>query len=83
MAVRNALDEGMQPQATQILAHLPWGVMGGVETQHLSQQGAHEHLRLQTEQHQHAEQRLYTSISEAQRRSPFPFPPRWAGRKVG
>jgi hypothetical protein len=61
----------------------PWRVMGGVETQQLSQQGAHERRRLQTEQHQHAEQRLYTSISEAQRRSPFPFLPRWAGRKVG
>jgi hypothetical protein len=54
--------------------------MGGVETQQLSQQGAYERPRLQAEQHQHAEQRLYTSISEAQRRSPFPFPSRWAGQ---
>jgi hypothetical protein len=83
MAVWNALDEGMQPQATQIVAHPALGVMGGVETQQLSQQGAHERPRLQAEQHQHAEQRLYVSISEAQRRNPFPFPPRWAGRKVG
>jgi len=29
MAVRNALDEGMQPQATQIVAHPALGVMGG------------------------------------------------------
>jgi hypothetical protein len=44
MAVWNALDEGMQPQATQIVAHPALGVMGGVETQQLSQQGAHERL---------------------------------------
>ncbi len=45
--------------------------MGRGETQQLSQQGSHvgmgEPPRLQ------AEQRLYTSISEAQRRSPLPL----------
>ncbi len=71
MAVWNALDESMQPQAAQIVAHPALGVMGRVETQQLSQQGSHvgigEPPRLQAEQHQHAEQRLYTSLSEAQR----------------
>ena len=51
--------------------------MGRVETQQLSQQGSRIGIgktpRLQAEQHQHAEQRLYTSISEAQRRSPLPL----------
>jgi hypothetical protein len=51
--------------------------MGRVETQQLSQQGSHvgmgETPRLQAEQHQDAEQRLYTPISEAQRRSPLPL----------
>ena len=49
--------------------------MGWVKTQQLSQQGSHvaigETPRLQAEQHQDAEQRLYTSISETQRRSPL------------
>jgi hypothetical protein len=75
MAVWNALDESMQPQAAQIVAHPALGVMGRVETQQLSQQGSHvgmgEPPRLQAEQLQHAEQRLYTPISETQRRSPL------------
>ena len=41
MAVWNTLDESMQPQAAQIVAHPAERVMGRVETQQLSQQGSH------------------------------------------
>ena len=57
-------------------------VMGGVETQQLSQQGAHERPRLQAEQHQHAEQRLYVYLRSATPK-PVPLPASMGRCKVG
>ena len=58
-------------------------VMGGVETQQLSQQGAHERPRLQAEQHQHAEQRLYVWRRNAEARSPSRLDGPVQGRLAG
>ena len=41
MAVRNALDDAMEPEAAKIVRRLSDGIVGRIEAQQLRQQDAH------------------------------------------
>jgi len=41
MAVRNPLDDAMEPEAAKVVCQFSRGVVGGIEAQQLRQQGAH------------------------------------------
>src|ERR1700733_4273945 len=72
MALRDALDQAVQTEASQVIGHSPHGVLGWVQAQQLSQQGSHFLIgktpELETEQDQHAEQCLHVRIAEPQSR---------------
>src|SRR5579863_7161245 len=76
MAFRDALDEAVQTKPAQVVGHSTDGVLGWVVAQQWSQQGSHfrigETPQLETEQHQHAEQRLHARIAEPQRGGSLP-----------
>ena len=41
MAVRNALDDAVEPEAAKVVGHLSDGIVGWIEAQQLRQQDAH------------------------------------------
>src|SRR5580704_17490095 len=75
MAFRDALDQAVQTEASQVVGHSPHGVLGWVQAQQLSQQGSHFLIgktpELETEQDQQAEQCLHVRIAEPQSRGPL------------
>src|SRR4029077_14960476 len=70
-------DEAVQTKPAQVVCHPTDGVWGWVVAQQLGQQGPPflmgETPQLETEQHQHAEQRLHARIAESQCGSSLPL----------
>ena len=73
MAVRNPLDNAVEPEAAKVIRQLPDGIIGWIESQQLRQQDAHFGVgkapKLKTEENQHGEQRLDAFVTKPQGRS--------------